>query len=86
VKLSGLYKISDQPFPNEDGFAFVDALVEALTPDCCAWGPNWPFPRAKGRVDYGVLREQARRLFPDSDIRRRIFWETPRRLLKFAVD
>jgi predicted TIM-barrel fold metal-dependent hydrolase len=49
VKLSGTYKFSKQPYPHEDTWPFIAALVEAFTLDRCVWGSDWPFLRAAAR-------------------------------------
>ncbi len=84
VKLSGYIKFSRQSHPFADTRSFVDALVDAFTLDACVWGSDWPFLRAPERVDYGPLLMLAEQLFPDAADRRKLFWETPRRLFGFA--
>ena len=80
VKLSGFAKFSHQPHPHADAWPFVHALAEAFTPDACVWGSDWPYLRAAERIDYGPQLKLIERLFPDSDERRRLLWDTPRRL------
>jgi len=84
VKLSGLAKVSREPAPHEDARPFVAALADAFTLDHCLWASDWPYLRAPERVDYGVLLQIARTLFPDSDDRRKLMWDTPRELFGFA--
>jgi len=84
VKLSGLYKFSQRPYPHEDTWPFMAALVEAFTLDRCVWGSDWPFLRAAERLDYGPLLALVSRLFPDPDDQERLLWRTPARLLGFA--
>jgi len=84
VKLSGFVKFARQPAPHEDAWPFVAALIEAFTLDHCLWASDWPFLRAPVRVDYGVLLQLALNLFPDPAARRKLLWETPRRLFGFA--
>ena len=83
VKLSGLYKFSQRPYPYEDAWPFMTALVEAFTLDRCMWGSDWPFLRASERLDYGPLLALVSRLFPDPDDQERLLWRTPARLLGF---
>jgi predicted TIM-barrel fold metal-dependent hydrolase len=84
VKLSGFAKFSRQPALHEDAWPFVTALVDAFTLDHCMWASDWPHLRAPARVDYGVLLCLAVRLFPDASDRRKILWDTPRKLFGFA--
>lgn len=83
VKLSGYSKFSNVPYPFEDTWPFVRALVDAFSLDHCMWASDWPFLRAPRRQDYGPLVELAGLLFPNADDRRALFWDTPRRLFGF---
>jgi len=85
VKLSGLVKCSRAAFPYEDAWPYVRALVASFGLDRCLWGSDWPFLRAPERLDYGPLLSIVDRLFPDSQERRKLLWETPRRLFGFGV-
>jgi predicted TIM-barrel fold metal-dependent hydrolase len=84
VKLSGLVKFSQEPSPHRDAWPYLRALVEAYTLDRCLWASDWPYLRAPARVDYGVLLCLVAALFPNASERRRLLWDTPRRLLGFA--
>ncbi|NQW00688.1 MAG: amidohydrolase family protein [Rhodospirillales bacterium] len=84
VKLSGYQKFSRMQAPYEDAWPFVQALVEAYSLDRCLWASDWPYLRAPERLDYGPLLALAGQLFPDPDQRRKLFWETPRRLFGFS--
>lgn len=83
VKLSGHVKFSRQPYPYADTWPYVRALLDAFTPDACVWGSDWPFLRAPERIDYGPLLALAQRLVPAAEDRRKLFWDTPRRLFGF---
>jgi predicted TIM-barrel fold metal-dependent hydrolase len=83
VKLSGYSKFSDMPSPFEDTWPLVRAIVDAFTLDHCLWASDWPFLRAPQHQDYGPLVDLAQSLFPDSADRRRLFFDTPRRLFGF---
>lgn len=83
VKLSGRQKFSALPPPFEDTRPFVEALLEAFTPDACLWASDWPFLRAPQRLDVGPLLRDVERLLPDPVDRRKVFWDTPRRWLGF---
>ena len=85
VKLSGQVKFSKTQSPHEDAWPFVEALVEAFTLDHCLWASDWPHLRAPARVDYGVLLNVVRTLFPGASERRKLLWDTPRQLLGFAT-
>lgn len=84
VKLSGVVKFAEDPSPHADAQPYLDALVDAFTPDRCLWGSDWPYLRAPCRVDYGVLLKAVERRFPDAADRRSVLWETPNRLFEFA--
>jgi predicted TIM-barrel fold metal-dependent hydrolase len=84
VKLSGLVKFSQEAPPHHDALPYVEALVGAFTLERCLWASDWPYLRAPTRVDYGVLLGLLLRFFPDAGDRRKLLWETPRRLLGFA--
>ena len=83
VKLSGFVKFSREPVPHEDTRPYVQALMNAFTPDRCLWASDWPYLRAPARVDYGVGLALALPLFPDAGVRRKILWDTPRTLFGF---
>lgn len=85
VKLSGHVKYSRQPYPYADTRPYVDALIEAFTLDACVWGSDWPFLRAPERIDYGPLLKLVENLLPDATDRRKLWWDTPRKLFGFAA-
>ena len=76
-------KCSATTYPWEDSWPFVQALLEAFTPDRCMWGSDWPFLRAPERIDYGLVLALIERLIPDPGDRRKVLWETPMRLFGF---
>jgi len=84
VKLSGYLKFARSSYPFEDCWPFVRALVDTFTLDHCMWASDWPYLRAQERQDYGPLVQLAGRLFPNAADRRKLFWDTPNRLFKFA--
>jgi predicted TIM-barrel fold metal-dependent hydrolase len=84
VKISGYSKYAEAPYPFEDCWPYVRAVVATLGIDHCMWASDWPFLRAPERQDYGPLVELAGRLFPDEKQRRALFWDTPNRLFGFA--
>src|SRR5262245_3144652 len=83
VKISGYLKFAKTPYPFEDCWPFVRALVEACTLDRCMWASDWPYLRATERQDYGPLVQLAGELFPNATDRRKLFWDTPNRLFNF---
>ncbi len=85
VKLSGVVKFSREPHPHEDARPYIDALVDAFTPDACMWASDWPYLRAPSRVDYGVVLARVLQLFPDPAQRRKVLWDTPDALFRFTA-
>ena len=85
VKLSGLQKFSTQETPYRDTEPFVRALVEAFTLDACLWASDWPYLKATQRLDYGPLLKLVEAWFPDAADRKRLLWDTPRRLFGFGT-
>ena len=49
------------------------------------WGSDWPFLRAPERIDYGPLLDLMDTLVPDAPSRRKVLWDTPRRLFGFGA-
>ena len=84
VKLSGYAKFAKMSYPFEDSWPFVRAIVDAFTLDHCMWASDWPYLRAPKRQDYGPLVQLASQLFPNTNDQRKLFWDTPNRLFKFA--
>lgn len=85
VKLSGLTKCSALPYPHPDAWPYVQALVEAYTPQALVWASDWPFLRAPARIDYGPLLALFEQLLPDAQARQAVWWDTPRRLFGFGA-
>ena len=85
VKLSGCQKFSARPFPFDDTRPYIAALLEAYTPEHCVWASDWPFLKATERLDVGPLLRLAEQWLPDAADRRRVMWETPRRLFGFGT-
>lgn len=84
IKLSGLYKFSKEPFPHRDAWPFIRRLVDWFGLERCVWGSDWPYLRAPLRVDYGPLLHLVDLLFPEEKDRRKLLWDTPRRLFGFG--
>ena len=85
AKLSGFSQFSGERYPYRDVHPFIDALIEAFTPDACIWGSDWPFLRATERIDYGPLLLLAETLLTDETDRSKVLWDTPRRLFGFGA-
>jgi predicted TIM-barrel fold metal-dependent hydrolase len=85
VKLSGLTKCSALPYPYPDAWPYVQALLEAYTPQNLVWASDWPFLRAPARIDYGPLLALFEQLLPDAHARQAVMWDTPHRLFGFAA-
>jgi len=84
VKLSGYAKFARAKYPYDDVRPFVDALLDAFTPDGCLWATDWPFLRAHARLDVGPLLALVHRFVPDAAARHRVLWQTPCRVLGFS--
>lgn len=84
VKLSGFAKFSALPHPYPDVWPYVQALLEAYTPQALVWASDWPFLRAPARMDYGPLLALFEQLVPDAGDRQAIGHDTPRRLFGFG--
>lgn len=84
VKLSGYVKFAREAHPYADAWPYVRALLDAFGPDACVWASDWPFLRAPERCDYGPLLALASDLVPDPADRKKILWDTPRRLFGFG--
>lgn len=85
VKLSSLVKSSALPYPYPDAWPYVQALLQAYTPQHLVWASDWPFLRAPARIDYGPLLALFAQLVPNADDRQAIGKDTPRRLFGFAT-
>ena len=84
VKLSALAKCSALPYPHEDAWSYVHALVDAYTPRALVWASDWPFLRAPARIDYGPLLALFEQLLPDPAARQAVWWDTPMTLFGFG--
>ncbi len=84
VKLSGPYRSSIEGYPYRDIDPYVAAAIDAFTLDRCVWGSDWPFVRHDARMDYGPELGVVSRWLPAEADRRKLMWETPRALFRFA--
>jgi predicted TIM-barrel fold metal-dependent hydrolase len=85
VKLSGYGKYSREPYPYADTRPFAQALIDAFTLDACVWASDWPFLKAGERLDYGPLLKLVETVLPDAGDRRKLLWDTPRKLFGFGA-
>jgi len=83
VKLSAAFRSSGQGAPYADLDAYVAELLESFTVGRCVWGSDWPFLRARTRVDYGPQLVSLARWVPDATERKRILWDNPARIFGF---
>jgi predicted TIM-barrel fold metal-dependent hydrolase len=83
VKLSSIFRFSREGFPYRDVDPYVAALIDAFTIDRCVWGSDWPFLRARHRVDHACLLQALRRWVPDQADRRKILSDNPGRIFGF---
>lgn len=84
VKLSGLSQFCEPPFPYTEGHRYQLALLAAFGADRCMWGSDWPFLRARQRMDIGTLLVLADQLLGDAATLDKIMWQTPKTLFGFG--
>lgn len=84
VKLSGSYRITNQPLaPYTDVHPFAQALVGA-NPQQMLWGSDWPHPHfGRAMPADGPLLSLLADWVPDESLRRRILVDNPARLYGF---
>lgn len=83
IKLSGLHRMSSEPWPWRDQQAIVEGLV-AARPDRLVWGTDWPHPNHFDRVpNDGDLFDAFCEWVPDPALRRRILVDNPSALYGF---
>jgi predicted TIM-barrel fold metal-dependent hydrolase len=84
VKLSSIFRYSREGFPYRDIDPYVAALIDAFTIDRCVWGSDWPFLRARHRVDHACLLQALCRWVPDEADRRKVLSDNPGRIFGFS--
>ncbi|HEY0287446.1 MAG TPA: amidohydrolase family protein [Pseudomonas sp.] len=82
VKLSGAYRISDQPDDYPDVTPWAQALVNAA-PDRMLWGSDWPHVAIPKMVDTGRMLNLLADWVPDAAQRQKILVDNPARLYDF---
>jgi predicted TIM-barrel fold metal-dependent hydrolase len=85
IKLSGAFRYPGSRFPYTESDPYVAALIEAFTLDRCVWGSDWPYLRAKERVDHATLLAAFERWVPDPDDRLKVLSHNPMRLFGFTA-
>jgi predicted TIM-barrel fold metal-dependent hydrolase len=83
IKLSGFQKFSQQTPRYEDVKPLVYSLIDAYGLDACVWASDWPFLKAPERLDYGPLLKFFERLVTDANDRKKVLWDTPKRIFEF---
>ncbi|GGC91113.1 amidohydrolase family protein [Chelatococcus reniformis] len=81
VKLSGGFRLSGEPKPFRDTYAFARALI-AAAPDRMVWGSDWPHVGlydAEERPDVGELLDGLADYTSDPGMQRRILVDNPAR-------
>lgn len=79
IKLSSVFRFGGE-FPYTDADPFAHALIEAFGVDRCVWGSDWPFLRARHRVDHASLLQALRRWLPDAADRDKVLGSNPARV------
>ena len=80
IDFSVYLQVTDHQQKVKSASLYVQALLEAYTPQALVWASDWPFLRAPDRIDYGPLQSLFEQLVPDAVARRAILWDTPKRL------
>jgi predicted TIM-barrel fold metal-dependent hydrolase len=84
IKLSGAFRFSTFGFPFQDVDPFVEALIDAFTLERCVWGSDWPFIRAKQRMDHASVLAALARWIPNAEDQEKVLSRNPQRLFGFA--
>ncbi|GGB79718.1 2-pyrone-4,6-dicarboxylate hydrolase [Marinobacterium zhoushanense] len=84
IKVSGFDKFSTQAFPYADTQAHVRAIQQAYGEDRLIWGSDWPFLRARQRMDYGLMLKLAEQQFTEPLLREKYFWKNAEELIGFG--
>ncbi len=83
AKLTGPYRISNQPLPYADVVPLAHALIDTA-PDRIIWGSDWPHVMMKGAMpNDGDLCDLISTWIPDERIRNRVLVDNPAHLYGF---
>lgn len=87
VKLSAGFRASQ--FTQGEGYSDLDPYAEALLKnfsiDRCVWGSDWPFLRARSRIDYGPQLNSLKRWVTTEADRKKVLWDNPARIFGFSA-
>lgn len=83
IKVSGFDKFSSTSLPWDDTRAHVTAIQQSYGEDRLIWGSDWPFLRARQRMDLGSLLTLAESQFPEAGKREKFFWRNAAELIGF---
>lgn len=84
VKLTGPYRISDEPLPHADTVEFARALLEAA-PGRVIWGSDWPHVMVKGAMpNDGDLADLLLEWVPEA-LREQVLVSNPAKLYGFEA-
>lgn len=84
VKFSAGFRASSFKPSYADLDPFAAALLSSFGLDRCVWGSDWPFLRARSRIDYGPQLAALERWIPDAANRARVLWTNPAKVFRFA--
>ena len=82
AKLSGAYRLSEEPSPHPSVTEWVQALVDTA-PDRLVWGSDWPHVAVRTMPDTGRLRNLLSTWIPDATLRRKVLVSNPETLYDF---
>lgn len=83
VKLASLYRLSAQPYPQEDMMPMIEAVVRAR-PDRLIWGTNWPHPICHVAMpNDGDLVDLIPKWLPDAELQQQVLVDNPALLYGF---
>lgn len=82
AKLSGVNRITEQPYPHGDTLCFVRALVEA-NPERLLWGSDWPHPMVQNMPNDGDLANLVPQWLPTEELRDQVLVRNPAILYGF---
>lgn len=85
MKLSGAFRISQQPPPHADLDPCIEAVIDAFGLERCVWGSDYPFLWVPDRPSYSDTLATLARWLPDAADRRTVLRETPVALFGFAA-
>lgn len=83
IKVSGFDKFSNTALPWSDTQEPVTAIQQTYGEDRLIWGSDWPFLRARHRMDLGSLLALAEAQFPSPTEREKFFWRNAAELIGF---